>query len=63
MLSNKKCKEILDDNQRQKSYSLEEVSAIRDLLIKLSRIDLEKFKEIGNDERNNLHKSIDRRTS
>lgn len=63
MLSNKKCKEILDDNQQQKSYSLEEVNAIRDILIKLSMIDLEKFREISNDERNNLHKGIDRRAS
>ena len=58
MLSQKKCKEILDKNDEQKDYSIEEVEVIRKILIGLSTIDIEKFKNLKKDERSNLHKSI-----
>lgn len=58
MLSDKRCKEILDDNEQQKNYSLEEVKAIRQLLFKLSKIEVEKFKSLSDNERSNIHKSI-----
>lgn len=57
MISQKKCKEILDKNEEQRRYSSEEVEAIREFLLKLSKIDIEKFK-LKKNECNNLHKSI-----
>lgn len=44
MLSEKKCKEILDKNNQGKIYSIEEVKKIREKLYIFSKIDLEKLK-------------------
>lgn len=58
MISQKRCKEILDENEEQKRYSIEEVDAIREILFKLSKIDVEKFKFLKENECSNLHKGI-----
>jgi len=59
MLSLEKCNEILNRNCNK--YSEEEVKLIRNLLYKIARLDLKNYSKKENEQRNNLHKSINRR--
>jgi|GEM_PF-4209167 len=63
MLSKKKCKEILDNNEEHKCYPLEEIDGILEVLFILSKIDIEIFNHISENERSDLHKGVDRRAS
>ncbi len=59
MLSVNDCKKILN---KTGSYTDDEVKKIRQFLYELVEIEYYNFKNNNNNERSNLHKSIDRRT-
>ena len=53
MLSNERCKQIL--NQKEKKYSDQEIQFIKDILYQLAKADIELFKRLrnGNREKSN----------
>jgi hypothetical protein len=49
MLSNERCKEIL--NKKEKKYTDEQVQQIKDVLYQLAKADVELFKRLRNENR------------
>ena len=58
MISIGRCTELL--NKNEKKYTEQEVKQIRELLYKLANVEYELFTKLELNERNNLHKGLDR---